>query len=137
VPHPNGGDQDQEGRTNGQVAAAISVAVVRVLGEYTGRGPTQARTYINRDAVTVLLHDTLTKGERQLASGGNAPVVLRTRTIFQEMMRPALVASVEELTGRTVVAFMSANHIDPDMAAETFVLEPAANGSEDEIAAVE
>jgi hypothetical protein len=35
------------------------------------------------------------------------------------------IASVEELTGRTVTAFMSANHIDPDLAAELFVLEPA------------
>jgi hypothetical protein len=30
---------------------------------------------------------------------------------------------VEQITGRKVVAFMSANHIDPDMAAEVFVLE--------------
>ena len=28
-----------------------------------------------------------------------------------------------ELTGRKVVAFMSANHIDPDLAAEIFVLD--------------
>jgi uncharacterized protein YbcI len=106
------------------VAAAISNAVVSVLGEYTGRGPTKARTYLNRDSVTVLLHDTLTKGERQLVSEGHAPIVLDTRSVFQEMMRNELVAAVENLTGRTVTAFMSANHIDPDMAVETFVLEP-------------
>ena len=94
------------------------------MGEYTGRGPTRARAYVNRDAITVLLHDTLTRGERQLVSDGHASVVLHTRGIFQEMMRAELVASVEDLTGRTVAAFMSANHIDPDMAVETFVLEP-------------
>lgn len=110
--------------TEGQVAAAISNAVVHVLGEYTGRGPTRARAYVNRDAITVLLHDTLTKGERQLVSDGHSSVVLQTRSLFQEMMRAELVASVEDVTGRTVVAFMSANHIDPDMAVETFVLEP-------------
>jgi uncharacterized protein YbcI len=93
------------------------------MGEYTGRGPTKSRAYVNRDAVTVLLHDTLTKGERRLASGGHAADVLQTRSHYQTMMRDALVASVEELTGRRVVAFMSANHIDPDMAVETFVLE--------------
>lgn len=106
------------------MAAAISNAVVSVLGEYTGRGPTQARTYLNRDSIMVVLHDTLTKGERRLASDGHAPVVLDTRGIFQEMMRGELVAAVENLTGRTVTAFMSANHIDPDMAVETFMLEP-------------
>jgi hypothetical protein len=39
-------------------------------------------------------------------------------------MRVSLVETVERLTGRPVVAFMSANHIDPDMAVETFMLAP-------------
>ena len=34
------------------------------------------------------------------------------------------IASVENLTGRTVLAFMSANYIDPDLAAEVFILKP-------------
>ena len=114
----------RERPTDGQVAAAISTAVVHALGEYTGRGPTKARTYVNRDVITVLLRDTLTKAERRLVSDGNAPTVLQTREIFQQMMREELVASVEDLTRRTVMAFMSANHIDPDIGVETFVLEP-------------
>jgi hypothetical protein len=32
---------------------------------------------------------------------------------------------VQELSGRRVVAFMSNNHIDPDLAVEVFILEPA------------
>lgn len=43
-------------------------------------------------------------------------------------MRHDLVAAVEELTGRTVVAFMSDNHVDPDMAAELFVLDSPVPG---------
>jgi uncharacterized protein YbcI len=50
--------------------------------------------------------------------------VLDMRHKFQEAMRPELVGAVEELTGRKVVAFMSDNHIDPDMAAEVFILDP-------------
>jgi len=40
------------------------------------------------------------------------------------------VGAVEKHTGRTVVAFMSDNHIDPDTAIEAFILEPrtAADG---------
>jgi uncharacterized protein YbcI len=106
------------------VAAAIANSVVHLLGEYTGRGPTRARAYLNRDTVTVVLHDTLTKGERRLVSNGNEAIVLQTRGVFQDMMRDELIGSVEDLTGRGVLAFMSANHIDPDMAVETFVLEP-------------
>ena len=117
-------DPHRDHPTDGQVAGAISTAVVHAVGEYTGRGPTKARTYVNRDVITVLLRDTLTKAERRLVSDGNAPTVVHTRAIFQQMMREELVASVEDLTGRTVVAFMSANHIDPDVGVETFVLEP-------------
>jgi hypothetical protein len=40
-------------------------------------------------------------------------------------MRDDLVKVVEDALDRKVVAFMSANHIDPDMGVEVFVLEPA------------
>jgi uncharacterized protein YbcI len=39
-------------------------------------------------------------------------------------MRWDLEADIEQLTGRKVLAFMSANHIDPDLAVELFILEP-------------
>jgi hypothetical protein len=39
-------------------------------------------------------------------------------------MRTDCITAIEALTDRTVAAFMSANHIDPDMAAEIFVLAP-------------
>ena len=32
-------------------------------------------------------------------------------------------AAVERLTGRKVLAFISGNHIDPDIAAELFILD--------------
>jgi uncharacterized protein YbcI len=108
----------------GALSAAISNAVVRLISEYTGRGPTKARTAINRDVVTVVLADTMTKAERTLAANGKAELVLRLRQEFQRTMRDDLVAAVEMLMERKVVAFMSDNHIDPDMGAEIFVLEP-------------
>jgi uncharacterized protein YbcI len=36
------------------------------------------------------------------------------------------IAGVEELTGRKVLAFMSDNHIEPDVAVECFVMAPEA-----------
>jgi uncharacterized protein YbcI len=105
-------------------AAAISNSVVRLMAEYTGRGPTKAKTVFNRDVITVVLQDTLTKGERRLAEAGKADVVLRTRQEFQRAMRDDLVGAIQLITEREVVAFMSDNHIDPDMAVEVFVLQP-------------
>jgi len=110
----------------GQLASAISNKVVHVMSEFTGRGPTRARTYLHEDLITVVVQDTLTKGERSLVADGKAEVVMTTRREFQETMRSELVAGVEGRTGRKVIAFFSANHIDPDAAVETFLLAPAA-----------
>jgi uncharacterized protein YbcI len=79
---------------------------------------------IRDNLVVVLLEDTLTKGERRLVAKGRDVRVLDYRAEFQEAMREDAIASIEKLTGRKVTAFMSANHIDPDLAAELFVLEP-------------
>jgi uncharacterized protein YbcI len=108
----------------GVLSSAISNATVRLLSEYTGRGPTKARTYITGDLVSVVLQDTLTKGERSLVRNGETDLVLQTRKAHQRSMSSALVASVEEITGRTVLAFLSDNHVDPDYAVESFVLAP-------------
>ena len=111
-------------------AASISTHVVRVMSEYTGRGPTKARTSIDGDLVSVLLRDTLTRGERSLVADGRGQVVLDMRKAFQMTMREDLVAGVERIMGRKVVAFMSDNHVDPDFAVEAFVLAPEAAGAE-------
>ncbi len=116
---------ESDSRAQGELASAIANAVVRALSEYTGRGPTKARAYLHPDVITVVLGDTLTKGERSLVANGQADLVMQTRKQYQNAMGPDLVKAIEELTGRRVAAFLSDNHIDPDMAVETFVLEPA------------
>jgi len=119
---PNAVDERAHG---GSVPSAISNAIRQLVADYSGRGPTRARTSIRDNLVVVLLEDTLTKGERRLVSKGRDHRVIDYRREFQDAMREDAIASVEELTGRKVAAFMSANHIDPDLAAELFVLEPA------------
>ena len=113
---------ENEVPTRGSKAAAISNFIVRTMSEYTGRGPTRARTYINDDIVTCVLQDTLTKGERSLVGDDLDELVLTMRRAFQGTMGQVLIDGVEEILGRKVVAFMSDNHIDPDVAVELFVL---------------
>ncbi|MBA3421890.1 MAG: DUF2294 domain-containing protein [Thermoleophilaceae bacterium] len=110
----------------GQLSAAISNKVVQLMSEYTGRGPTRARTFIDDGLVVCLLQDTLTKGERALTEHEQSEAVLQLRGTFQRTMRQEASAAIEELTGRRVVAFMSDNHIDPDVAVEVFLLESTA-----------
>jgi uncharacterized protein YbcI len=108
----------------GAMSAAISNAVVHLLSEHTGHGPTKARTHIDEELITVVLQDSLTKGERALASSGETELVLANRAAYQNALREALTAAVEEISGRRVRAFLSASHIDPDYAIESFILEP-------------
>jgi uncharacterized protein YbcI len=112
-----------EQREGTSPAATISTTAVQLLHEYTGRGPTKAKTLINDNVVTILLADTLTTGERTLVENGHADEVLRLRHDYQLVMRDELVALVEGQLDRKVIAFLSQNHIDPDLAIEVFVLE--------------
>jgi uncharacterized protein YbcI len=106
------------------LSAHVSTRMVQLFRDYTGRGPTKARTYVQDDLIVCVMRDTLGKGELAIAEHLGHDIVLDQRRAFQRAMRADAVALVEELTGRSVVAFMSDNHIDPDIAVETFVLEP-------------
>jgi uncharacterized protein YbcI len=109
---------------NGTVAADISRGAVQLLRGYTGRGPTKARTVISNDTVAIVLGDTLTPGEHRLVAAGDQAHVRHTRDMLQRLMRDDFVELVEKLSGRTVEAFLSDSHIDPDYAVEFFLLEP-------------
>jgi uncharacterized protein YbcI len=108
----------------GVLAGQISRAVVQLFREYTGRGPTQAHTTITEDLVVVMMGDTLLKAEKSLAGDGKGALVLQMRGAVQDTMRDDLTEAVERLSHRRVIAFMSQNHIDPDLASELFVLAP-------------
>jgi uncharacterized protein YbcI len=120
---PTTSSDGSSGDDHGQIAAAISTAVVHVFSEHTGRGPTRARTTIDGETVVVILQDGMTKAEQSLVDAGRHAEVLQLRRTFQETMRDDLVAVVERLTARSVQAFMSANHVEPDAAAEVFLLD--------------
>lgn len=110
-------------RSAGELGAALSNAVVHVFAQYVGRGPTRARTTIDGKLVVVCLHDTMTTAEHTLVRAGREAEVQRLRRAFQETLKPELIAAVEGLTHGKVVAFMSDNNTEPDVAAEVFLLE--------------
>jgi uncharacterized protein YbcI len=102
---------------------------VRITAEYTGRGPTRARTTINGDWIFVTLSDTLTKGERKLAETGRLDFVREARRAYQDAMREEFISEIEALTGRRVLAFLSDAHVDPDVAIESFYLSSDPGGA--------
>lgn len=115
----------------GSVAQAISNGAVQIVRDYTGRGPTKAKTTISDDLVVVVLADILLKAEQTLVDRGKGELVVELRHEFQRTMREDLNALVENALGRKVIAFMSDNHVNPDMAVEVFVLAPRHAGPRD------
>ncbi len=86
---------------------------------------------MGENIIVCVMGATLTKGEQSLVQDGKHEVVLHTRRAFQDTMQADAITAVHELTGRRVVAFMSNNHIDPDLAVEVFILEPVTSDSLD------
>ena len=123
--------------TLGSLAAAVSNHVVRLFAEYTGRGPTRARTVIRENVVVCVTQNSMTKAERRLVQEGESDLVVSIRRKFQTVMRDDLVGAVEAVTGRKVLSFMSDHDAEHDYAAEVFVLDgpsgsaPSANGDGD------
>jgi len=109
---------------SGELAASISNLTVQILSDCAGRGPKAARTHISGDLVAVVVQDAMTKGERSLIRDGEQDRVLGTRQAFQRTMRQDLAGGVAQITGLEVVAFMSANHMHPDVGVEIFILAP-------------
>ncbi len=113
---------------SGAALAAISRRIVGLLKEHYGKGPTQARTYYSGELVVVLLSGGYTQAEKTLIEDGRTRAVMELRAQLQEVMNDRFRQVIEEELQRSVVAFMSAAHYDPDYNAEIFVL--AARGED-------
>ena len=115
--------EHDEQLTGGRLNAALADAVVQIHNQYVGRGPSKGQASFRGNVIVVVMEDALTKAERSLVDAGRGEHVLSMRQEFQRTMEDDLIAAVERLTGCKVVAFMSDNHVDPDMAGELFVLD--------------
>jgi uncharacterized protein YbcI len=104
--------------------AQISTGLVQLHSRYYGKGPTKAKTHLVNDTVVSILRGGFTTVERTLIDTGSVESVYQMRRSFQQAMEEDFRRIVEEATGRSVIAYMSTIHINPDLAIELFVLEP-------------
>ncbi|WP_026909414.1 Na-translocating system protein MpsC family protein [Patulibacter minatonensis] len=102
----------------------ISNAIVRLMKQHYGKGPTSVRTHLLGDAVVVLTHGGFTKVEHTLNELGHEDAVIDQRQTFKDAMTEPLRDVVAQALGREVLAVLSATHVDPDIACETFILAP-------------
>jgi uncharacterized protein YbcI len=108
---------------NGRLGAAISDAMVGLVRDAVGRGPTRARTFIYDDVIVCLLHETMTPLERTLHQEQRDDAVQEIRDVLHTAIGPPAQQRIEALTGRPVLATLADHHSDPDACVFVFLLK--------------
>ena len=104
--------------------AQISTSIVGILREHYGRGPMKAKTYALDDIIVVVMRGSgFTPLEQTIMDSGEPGRVVAMREEFQQFMAERYTDTIEDLTGRKVVAFLSQAHVDPDITVEMFFVD--------------
>ena len=108
----------------GHLLAAISTSIVGILREHYGRGPMKAKTYALDDIIVVVMRGSgFTALEQTIMDSGEPERVIAMREDFQRVMAKRYKETIEELTGRKVLAFLSQAHVEPDITMEIFFVD--------------
>jgi uncharacterized protein YbcI len=108
-----------------EALAGVANEIVRLKAQYYGKGPTEAKAYMNDEVLVVSLKGGLTTVERTLLEAGDDALVRQVRLRFQEVMEQNFIDAVQRLTGQRVLTYMSQIVFDPDYCFEFFVLSDA------------
>jgi uncharacterized protein YbcI len=113
----------------GHLLTAISTSIVGILRDHYGRGPMRAKTYVLDDIITVVMRGSgFTALEQTIMDSGQPDRVIAMREDFQRVMTERYKQTIEELTGRKVLAFLSQAHVEPDITMEIFFVDGAVEG---------
>lgn len=109
-----------------ELLVAVTGAMVELHERYHHRAPVTAKTLLLGDDLLVcVLGGVYTDVEKTMIELQRGPIVQETRSTFQEAMQHKFIAAVERLSGRSVLAFISNQHVGPDIEIELFMLKPA------------
>lgn len=103
----------------------ISAAMVELYAAFYAHDRTTAVTYINDKIIVCVLENILTDSENVLVATGARGQVIDGRVAFQTETEDEFTATIERLTHRRVVGFLSANQTTPGVACELFFLDAA------------
>jgi len=113
----------------GKLLAAISTSIVAILREHYGRRPMKAKTYALDDIIVVVMRGSgFTPLEQTMMDSGQSDRIVTMRHEFQHMVTKRFTDTIEELTGRKVLAFLSQAHVQPDVTVEMFFIDQPLDG---------
>ena len=113
----------------GHLLSAISTSIVGILRDHYGRGPMKAKTYALDDIIVVVMRGSgFTALEQTIMDSGEPDRVIAMREDFQRVMAERYKHTIEELTDRKVLAFLSQAHVEPDITMEIFFVDRPLDG---------
>jgi uncharacterized protein YbcI len=122
-------DRPEPMLSGGQLLSAISTTIVGLLREHYGRGPMKAKTYALDDIIVCVLRGSgFTAIEKTMMDSGEPDRVVAMREDFQRVMAKRYKETIEQLTDRRVVAYLSQAHVDPDITLEIFFVDRPLEG---------
>jgi uncharacterized protein YbcI len=104
---------------------AVTASMVALHERYHHRAPVTAKTLLLGDELIVcVLGGVYTDVEKTMIELQRTVMVQETRSAFQVAMQHKFISVIERLSGREVLAFVSNQHVGPDIEVEIFVLKP-------------
>jgi uncharacterized protein YbcI len=111
--------------TGDALLGAVTDAMIALHERYHHRVPVTAKTLmLGDDLLACVMGGVYTDVEKTMIEVQRGPTVQETRSAFQNAMQHRFIDVVERLSGRGVLAFISNQHIGPDIEIELFVLKP-------------
>ena len=105
------------------VESQISDKLGALHGQWYGKSPSAARTYIAGDDVVVaVLEETFTAVEQALVDRGEADGIQELRRRFRRVIADEFEAIVEQATGRLVRSYVSETDLAENVSVEVFLL---------------
>lgn len=102
---------------------AVSASMSALHERYHGRAPGSAKSQMmGDDLLACVLGGVYTEVEKTMIELQRTAIVQETRSAFQTAMQQRFISEVERLSGRRVLAFISNQHVGPDLEVELFVL---------------
>jgi uncharacterized protein YbcI len=114
-----------EPTSRAELEQLVSDEIAAIHRESYGESVDSIRTHIIDDVVVCVLDISLLPHERTLLEHDRGIDSIREiRKEFQESIAATFSATVEHMTGRRVIGFLSDTHIDPPFSVEFFRLAP-------------
>jgi uncharacterized protein YbcI len=111
--------------TGDELLAAINDAMVALHERYHHRKPAAAKTtMLGDDLIACVMGGVYTDVEQTMIEIQQKTIVQETRNAFQNAMQDKFIDAVQDLSGRSVLAFISNHHVGPDIEIELFFLLP-------------